>query len=213
MLDSLQASAAWDDCVLALTADHGEEFLDHGGTFHSPDNISEEITRVPLLLRVPGQRCQRTGSTPFSLIHLAPTLLEVMGTDCPREFRGRSCWQSLQNGHCCDDPAITECVTDAGNAFHRVERLGRRVLAVKDERFKLVWDLGTKEELFFDLEQDPKELMPTDKAKDARRRLMSRAQQHLAEGQERLDERLRCRALLREFASEWASGRGAVKAS
>jgi arylsulfatase A-like enzyme len=215
LVDSLQASAAWDDCVLALTADHGEEFLDHGGTFHSPGNISEEITRVPLLLRVPGQRCQRTGNTPFSLVHLAPTLLDIMGTDCPREFRGRSRWHSLQNGHSCEDAAITECVTDAGNAFHRCERLGRRMLAVKDERFKLVWELGTKEELFFDLEQDPKELTPIvlDKAKDARRGLMSRARQHLAESQERLDEGLRCRALLREFASEWASRRGAVKAS
>jgi hypothetical protein len=79
----------------------------------------------------------------------------------------------------------------------------------------LVWELGTKEELFFDLEQDPKELTPIvlDKAKDARRGLMSRARQHLAESQERLDEGLRCRALLREFASEWASRRGAVKAS
>ena len=24
----------WDDCVLALTADHGEEFLEHGGRYH-----------------------------------------------------------------------------------------------------------------------------------------------------------------------------------
>jgi arylsulfatase A-like enzyme len=216
LIESLHGLGAWDDCVLALSADHGEEFLDHGGTFHSPGNVSEEITRVPLLLRVPGQRCQRTGSTPFSLLHLAPTLLDILRTECPREFRGRSRWQSLQNGHSLDDPAITECVTDAGNVFHRRERLGCRTLAVKDERFKLVWDLGTKEERFFDLQQDPNELRPmlADEAKDGRRRLMSRARQHLAESQERLDERLRCRALLREFASEWASGRGgAVKAS
>src|SRR5439155_8953075 len=43
----------WDKCALAVTADHGEEFLEHGGRFHAPLKLTEELIRVPLLLRVP----------------------------------------------------------------------------------------------------------------------------------------------------------------
>jgi len=42
--------------VLALTADHGEEFLEHGGRYHAPLRLNEEIVRVPVLIRVPGER-------------------------------------------------------------------------------------------------------------------------------------------------------------
>ena len=32
----LQTSKVWDNCVFALTSDHGEQFLDHDARFHSP---------------------------------------------------------------------------------------------------------------------------------------------------------------------------------
>ena len=32
----LRDSQRWDDCIFALTADHGEEFLEHGGRYHPP---------------------------------------------------------------------------------------------------------------------------------------------------------------------------------
>ncbi len=51
----LEGCNRWDDCVLALTADHGEEFLDHGLRYHAPVSLMEEIARVPLLIRAPGQ--------------------------------------------------------------------------------------------------------------------------------------------------------------
>lgn len=39
--------------VVALTGDHGEEFLEHGGFEHG-HQLYQEITHVPLLLRAPG---------------------------------------------------------------------------------------------------------------------------------------------------------------
>src|SRR5207248_504613 len=37
----------WDKCAVAVTADHGEEFLEHGGRFHPPVKLTEELVRVP----------------------------------------------------------------------------------------------------------------------------------------------------------------------
>ena len=54
LVDTLRGLGVWEDCVMALTADHGEEFLDHGGRYHPPSRVAEELVRVPLLLRAPG---------------------------------------------------------------------------------------------------------------------------------------------------------------
>jgi arylsulfatase A-like enzyme len=205
VVESLRDFGIWDNCVLAFTADHGEEFLDHGGRFHSPSNVGEEVTRVPLLLRVPGQEPFDTGNAPFSLLHLAPSLLDVLGVEAPHEFLGNSYWRRFHDRNGWDEPAIIECVTGATNPFHRRDRIGPRILVVRDKRFKLVWELGVKDEVLFDLDRDPKELRPLSahEATDARRRLMLRARQHLTESRERRDEKLRCRALVRELAMEW----------
>src|SRR5258708_36195517 len=86
----------WDDCVFALTADHGEEFLEHGGRYHSPVRLSEEIVRVPLLIRVPGERGGKVSASPMSHMYLVPTLLEVMGVQSPSAFQGRRLVKNLQ---------------------------------------------------------------------------------------------------------------------
>jgi len=62
-----------------VTADHGEEFWEHGGAVHSRTWYAES-TRVPLLARVPGATAQRIHS-PVALVDLTPTLLELLGSD------------------------------------------------------------------------------------------------------------------------------------
>jgi arylsulfatase A-like enzyme len=62
---------------MALTADHGEEVLDHGGRYHPPSRLTEELIRVPLLLRAPGLTQAGAVAAPFSLMHRAPTLLDL----------------------------------------------------------------------------------------------------------------------------------------
>src|SRR5207249_12258306 len=94
LVNAIRRFGMWDQCVLALTADHGEEFLEHGGRFHAPSKITEELIRVPLLIRVPGGIATRThkaiNKSVFSLMHLAPTLLDTVGIAIPSRFVGRS---------------------------------------------------------------------------------------------------------------------------
>ena len=61
--------------VIAFTADHGEEFLDHGGYEHG-HTLYPELTHVPLLLRAPGLASGRV-ATSVGQIDLAPSLFEL----------------------------------------------------------------------------------------------------------------------------------------
>jgi arylsulfatase A-like enzyme len=71
--------------LVVVTADHGDEFFEHGGLGHRR-TLFEEVTRVPLILRLPGtlpagKRVDALAST----LDLAPTMLDLVGLDTPPE--------------------------------------------------------------------------------------------------------------------------------
>lgn len=207
LVDTLRGQGLWEDCVLALTADHGEEFLDHGGRYHSPSKVTEELVRVPLLLHGPGLTPGRTAGAPFSLLHLAPTLLDLVEAPIPGGFRGRSHARFLQNEQNWDGEAIVECVHGCSNPFVIENRLRARLLAVREARYKMVLDFNSSLEQLFDLDADPGELrpLPSDAEKPVRRRLLERARQHLADSLRSRDADSRLAARLRDLRLEWAS--------
>ena len=67
----------WDDTVVVVTSDHGEEFGEHGGRTHAR-TCYVESTHVPLVLRVPGLKRQRVDAE-VALLDIKPTLLELIG--------------------------------------------------------------------------------------------------------------------------------------
>jgi arylsulfatase A-like enzyme len=78
------------ETLLVVTADHGEEFWEHGAVGHGR-SLFGEVLNVPLIVRFPGGRGGgRRVSTPVSLLDVLPTLRESTGL--PREARdeGRS---------------------------------------------------------------------------------------------------------------------------
>jgi arylsulfatase A-like enzyme len=210
LIGRLRESGQWDQCIFAFTADHGEEFLDHDGRYHSPSRLMEELIRVPLLLRVPdlakkdSPRKELT-KTPFSLLHLAPTLLDVADVAVPAAFAGKSCWPQVCDGGAYDAVAISECVAGCINPFHSDNRLGPRVLSVRESRYKLVLHFDPSAENLYDLEADPGEHAPLAPSaqKPVRRRLLEIAREHLRQSLERRDAKMRVRARLHELQLKW----------
>ncbi len=203
LIGTLRGSNVWDNCIFAFTADHGEEFLDHGGRHHAP-GVTEELIHVPLLLRVPGGEEREVGNSPFSLLHLVPTLLDAAGVPAPADFQGRSHWPQLNKGETFNGLAISECVAGCTSPFRRENRNGRRVLSVRENRFKLVMNFDRAVENLFDLEADPNErspLAPTAQ-KPARRRLLETAREHLQQSLDRRDWKARVQLCLRELQFE-----------
>ena len=205
LIEKLRAARQWDDCIFAFTADHGEEFLDHGERFHPPSRLMEELIHVPLLIRIPGFPKKELTNAPFSMLHLAPTLLDAAQLSAPAAFRGSSLWPQMRDGSDYDAVAISEAVGSCTNPFRREQRLGARVLSVREKRFKLQLHFDPHAEYLYDLEADPGEQAPLapNARKAVRRRLLEIARAHLQESAEQRDEPARIRSRLRELQIEW----------
>ncbi|NOY92733.1 MAG: sulfatase-like hydrolase/transferase [Deltaproteobacteria bacterium] len=126
--------------VFAVTADHGEEFREHGGVYHG-SSVYEEQERVPLLIRAPGITPARV-QQPVELVDLAPTLLGLVDLPAPASMRG-------------DDlrPLLAGQEFDPGPAFAAVSHLRM----VVDWPYKLVANLRFGLYELYDLEHDPHE--------------------------------------------------------
>jgi arylsulfatase A-like enzyme len=205
LIDKLRAVGQWDNCIFAFTADHGEEFLDHEGRYHPPSRLMEELIHVPLLIRVPGFSKKELTNAPFSMLHLAPTLLDAAQLSAPVAFRGSSFWPQMREGSDYDAVAISEAVESCTNPFRREHRLGPRVLSVRERRFKLLLHFNPQAEYLYDLEADPGEQAPLAPSaqKAVRRRLLEMARVHLQKSSEQRDEPARIRSRLRELQIEW----------
>jgi arylsulfatase A-like enzyme len=205
LIDTLRRANLWENCIFALTADHGEEFLDHGGRYHPPLRLMEELIHVPLLLRAPGVRKQQVSDAPFSLLDLAPTLLEAAEITTPSDFQGTSRWPQIRHGLDHESVAITECVAGCTNPFHRKDRMGPRVLSIREERFKLILNFDPAREWLYDLEADPGEQAPLNATaeKAVRRRLLEIAREHLHNSARLQDGKQRLRTRLRDLRLEW----------
>ncbi len=74
--------------LVVLTADHGEEFLDHGGYEHG-HALYDELIAVPLIVRQTSRIAPI--AIPLSVGHMdvAPTLCALLGIEPSPRFRGR----------------------------------------------------------------------------------------------------------------------------
>jgi arylsulfatase A-like enzyme len=207
LVGTLQRNKRWDDCIFSLTADHGEQFLEHGGRYHAPSNLMEEVIHVPLLLRVPGTPKTQVDRSPFSLIYLAPTLMDAAQLKLSGDFVQHSRWNELQASRGFGEAAISESVSTCTNPFRPQKRMGPRVLSVRDSRFKLILHFDGPAEYFYDLESDPGEQAPlaANAQKAAHRRLLEIARGHLKASSDQRDPGARMRARVRDLQLEWTT--------
>ncbi len=77
LLSGLYDRGRRSDAVLALTADHGEEFMGRGWLGHTR-TLYEELLRVPLMVSAPGLAAE-VRAEPVALQQLAPTLAALAG--------------------------------------------------------------------------------------------------------------------------------------
>lgn len=86
LLDGLDALPA--PPLVVFTADHGDEFADHGSLGHTR-TLYDELVHVPLVVRYPDGHTGRE-ARPVALVDVVPTVLEVAGVPAPDGLRGVS---------------------------------------------------------------------------------------------------------------------------
>jgi len=88
LLAELKARGLYDNTLIALVADHGEEFQEHGGWWHGTTLYDEQIF-VPLLIKWAKGRAPLVDDGGIArIIDVAPTLIARAGAQAPESMQG-----------------------------------------------------------------------------------------------------------------------------
>ena len=86
----LKERGLYDDTLIVITADHGEEFHEHGGWWHG-QTLYDEQTHVPYIVKLPGKaRAGEVNSHLARNLDLAPTFLHFAGLPKGAMMQGQS---------------------------------------------------------------------------------------------------------------------------
>lgn len=167
LVSGLRELGAWDDTILLLLSDHGECFGE-GDFYFDHHGLYDAVTRIALLLRVPGQSPTRVASL-VSHEDLLPTLGELAGLETPAyPLSGTSLLPLLSGADAVRERVISaECTRQASLAL-RTARHKLIVPIVEDAEGAPIPDFYGRprrpDPLLFDLAADPGEthdLAPT----------------------------------------------------
>jgi len=158
VLEKLRKSGLEDDTIVLLTADHGEEFMDHGLLRHGYQ-VYEEMVKVPLMVRMPGGLDRaRKETRVVQQVDILPSLLAL--NRLPPQTGGLDGGLLPLGGL---RPAGEQGVAMGSTRFRR-----RDLTYLIKGKHKLLLDRKTGEMQLFDLEADPNEVAPDTSASPLR---------------------------------------------
>jgi arylsulfatase A-like enzyme len=146
---ALEAEGLLERTVVIVMADHGEGLGEHGWVGHNVQ-LYEESIHIPLVVRFPAGKVQagKRIAGLVDLLDIAPTIADVFGVTgqggSDKQFQGRSLLPVI-------DGAPGKAAILARTVWDRPR------YALRDERFKLLYDTRTGEEQLFDIVADPGE--------------------------------------------------------
>lgn len=149
ILTALHELGLENNTIVAVTADHGEEFFDHGAQGHNR-TLYDEVLHIPLIIRYPGRvPAGRAIAGQVRLMDVGPTLLDLAGVrvHAPAKPSQATSLASLLRGDSATVPLLPAFGDLRGN-----------VASIRLGGVKLIRDLHTHREELYDLVADPHEL-------------------------------------------------------
>jgi arylsulfatase A-like enzyme len=113
LLEWLRANGLYDEALILVTSDHGEEFGEHGMLAWHSHTLYHELLRVVLLVKLP--RSRGAGTTVDSQVRgidVAPTVLAAAGIEPPSAFEGASLLPLVDGGP--PPPQVSVAGDDSG---------------------------------------------------------------------------------------------------
>jgi arylsulfatase A-like enzyme len=145
-IDRLKKLGIYDQVVIVVTADHGEEFFDHGSYGHG-HSVYQELLHVPFIVRWPGTVGPQRVSSTVSTADVSPTILSAAGIKVPDVMEGTDRIPQLLG-------ALPGVPAAAFSDFLDDRRV------IRANRWKLI--LRGLNPTFFDLKTDPGEKVELD---------------------------------------------------
>ncbi|NUM53741.1 MAG: sulfatase [Candidatus Hydrogenedentes bacterium] len=96
MFESLKKRGLYERALIIVTADHGEEFGEHGTFGHG--NVYEPSLHIPMIVKFPNAQFAGTRFKPVvELVDIMPTILDVIGAPAPEGLDGKSMLRMLRS--------------------------------------------------------------------------------------------------------------------
>lgn len=152
LVTALETRDLYEDTLLIITADHGEEFGEHGVYQHHA-SVHEGTQRIPLVVKPPASQPGATGEVDALVTNadLADTVMDYFGVEQPGEWQGRSLRPLIEGQR---DDHHDAVVLDHG--LYTAQR------AVRKDDWKLVktlhsgaWDDHLPETALYNVADDP----------------------------------------------------------
>ncbi len=156
LLDEFKKRGLYENLIIILTSDHGEEFHDHGRAHHY--SLYQEVIKTPLIIKAPDLQHGRVEQN-VEQIDLAPTILGLIGITVPEGFAGRDLLKNDLGQHTVfaerggGEDAFQRAVIDSGYKLYEINIDYADTIS---PRFN-TQDFLNNQTLLFDLKNDPHE--------------------------------------------------------
>ena len=171
LLDRVKSIGLWENTVIVFTSDHGFYFGEHNffGKLRQQNNqayqspLYQEITRVPLLIYVPGIKPKKVKAM-VSLVDIMPTLLELAEVKTPETVQGKSLVSLLEEEKDTfrDFVVSSPPLYNAGESSKIVDDWTRTVKkphfsTIATPKWTFLYSTENSPAQLYDIENDPKE--------------------------------------------------------
>ncbi len=131
LFDRLDEAENWDDSLIVVTADHGASFVPGEHRRWPYSSNRDDLYRVPLFVKYPGQQGGEVRDEPAFAIDILPTIVDVLDIEIDWSFDGRSLRSiaGTDREHeivhwCCSQEGAD---TELSSLFAQVERNHQRI--------------------------------------------------------------------------------------
>ena len=147
--------------LLIISADHGEELLDHGLIGHvstyKEGRLYDEVIRIPLIFWLPSvMPAGRVIDEPVQCLDVMPTILDLLDIPLPEGVQGQSLLPLIRKEPEWESKPLYFETSGGGYTADSVQYL-QRVRAIRNARWKLIHDSAEDEYRLYDLASDPGE--------------------------------------------------------
>ncbi len=154
-------SRAGEETLIVFTADHGENFGEHGAWGHGR-HLWEDAVRIPFGITWAGRVKPRVITEDSRIIDIAPTILGLLEIDAPSAFAGHDWSDVLVRGRPAPElPTLMQAHRGAvlpGRDADGAREKGLLEVAVIDGNIKSFWLPRSRTMLRFNLRSDPREM-------------------------------------------------------
>ena len=145
LMAGLEAEGVLDSTVVIFTADHGEEFQEHGRLRHVI-HLYDELIHVPLVIAGPGLSPRRVTDA-AQLIDLFPTVAAMLGVAASADLPGHDLFR----------PRPTTAAISETRFGSTPDRVTTPLVALRTGSWKLIWGPALGHYELYDLATDPGE--------------------------------------------------------